>query len=297
MADTELTAAILFSDVKGYSKLLNDADKVELLRIIRDEVDLRILNPENHFYSNTWGDGYVVCCHDAQDAAEIALKMVDAVRNRDWKRARFAQDFALRIGLHMQSIRYFDKPDGSKDVAGVGVDTAARIEPVAEPNSVYCSDFFQAALMQSNPGNIKTVLVGKKQLAKDYSEMTLYQVLWQHEQSGLAQATTSLQPIHSIPKTSIPMPQTRQQFSDKQRHRFLKDSFEFIKTYFQQGLNQLEVAEPAIETEFEEIPGVKFVCTVYLQGNFANKCVVGIVNQFRTEGITYYEGRQADISR
>jgi Adenylate and Guanylate cyclase catalytic domain len=282
LAQRKVTASILFSDVQGYSKLLNDADKVELLRIIREDVERRILTPDNHFHSNTWGDGYVIGCHDPQDAAEIALKMRDAVRTRDWKRERFQHEFALRVGLHMQAIQLVTETDGSEDIVGTGVDTAARIEPIAEANTVYCSEFFYLALMQHNPSKIKGIPVGIKRLAKNYGEMNLYQLLWEHEAV----------PSQSVPAPlSIPMPTGTRPITDKQRAGFVRDAYDQIKVYFTEALKALEAHAPCTETSIRTPTSEKFVCEVYVNGRSRSRCKIWLADGFMAKnGIGFADG-------
>jgi len=84
----EIIASVLFADVKGYSKLKNDRDKAKLLTSIRRVVKKHILSAENHFFTNTWGDGFIICSYRPVDAAEIALRMRDTVRTTDWQSLR-----------------------------------------------------------------------------------------------------------------------------------------------------------------------------------------------------------------
>lgn len=180
MTKKKVTASILFSDVQGYSKLLGDAEKMELLRFIWKQVEL-VMPPGTAFNAKTWGDGYVIFSRDPQDAAEIALKMRDVVRNNDWYHSRFQDGFALRIGLHLARIQRVTQSNGEVELAGKGIDTASRIELVAEPDTVYCSKSFHAKLKQQKSQNIKAVSLGKRPIANGYDELLLFQLFWIHE--------------------------------------------------------------------------------------------------------------------
>ncbi len=95
----------------------------------------------------------------------------------------------------------------------------------------------------------------------------------------------------SIRDTSgIPMPATKRQFSDKDRARFLRDSFRGIIRYFTDGLQALKQHDPTIETEEIEITGQKYVFEVYRDGELKNACKVWIGSFGSQKNISYREG-------
>ena len=68
------TVSILFSDLKGFSKIKDDNLKAKLVQNLTD-VKNHILNQDNNFFCNTWGDAFFICSYNPLDLAEIALKM------------------------------------------------------------------------------------------------------------------------------------------------------------------------------------------------------------------------------
>lgn len=104
----------------------------------------------------------------------------------------------------------------------------------------------------------------------------------------------------SIPQTptsslEIPMPRIKKKFTDRDRNKFFKASFETVKTYFQQALNQLDNSSDDVEVEFEEIHSYKFISTIYVHGEVTAKCKIWEYDNFGSNTIGYYEGRH-DIS-
>src|SRR5205823_3427231 len=95
------TRAMLFGDVKGFSKLSDD----QLPRFIdvflgafakviaRYRTDIRL--------SNTWGDGLFLVFDDAGAAANCALSLQEVVSRVDRAAHRLPLDMALRIGIHL----------------------------------------------------------------------------------------------------------------------------------------------------------------------------------------------------
>ena len=149
MKSLDRITAMLFSDVKGFSKIEDNNLIVRCQNIIHDDVK-QLLTPENHFYFNSWGDAFYICSESAVALAEIALQMRDKFRTRNWGKDGLPNDLAVRIALHMQEVKviYKDESGEVANVAGKDVNLTARIEPVTEPNAV----FHQSWRLQNRSG-------------------------------------------------------------------------------------------------------------------------------------------------
>ena len=75
-----------------------------------------------------------------------------------------------------------------------------------------------------------------------------------------------------------------------------KESFGKIKSYFQNALSHLESQHSGVETDFTEVHKLKFISTIYLYGDVANKCKIWIGGPLSSDSIAYYEG-DFDIDR
>lgn len=64
----------------------------------------------------------------------------------------------------------------------------------------------------------------------------------------------------------------KRQFSDRDRHRFLDDGFEYIAGYFENSLKELEVKNPGVETSFKRIDANRFEATAYVNGEEQSRC-------------------------
>ena len=91
--NSEQLVSMLFSDLKGFSKVVNDDLKVKLHRRFTGEVVDHILTPANHFYYNTWGDAFFICGESPVAMAEVVLQMRDRVKNANWK------EFGLSVSV------------------------------------------------------------------------------------------------------------------------------------------------------------------------------------------------------
>jgi class 3 adenylate cyclase len=269
MKETKRITSMLFSDIKGYSKIKNDDLKVKLVREFNEDIIAHVLKPSNHYYYNTWGDAFYICSDNPVALAEIALEMRDKARNKNWQQFGLSENLAIRIALHAQSARILMGPDGEvSNVVGMGVDTAARIEPITDPNEVFCSKIFYDLLLTESANNIRGIPIGRKKLAKDFGEADLYRLIWSSELLE-KQSEIRLQ-------SSIPMPKVKGGVTDKQRADFLLQAFDFIKAYFERALNQFSSTQADIETSFRPVSNMKFVSEIYRNGKAVRVCKIWI---------------------
>ncbi|MCF8242939.1 MAG: adenylate/guanylate cyclase domain-containing protein [Melioribacteraceae bacterium] len=264
-------SSILFADLVGYSRIESDELKEKIFNKYRQIQDLYLDN-ENYFFSNTWGDGLLICSYDPIDLAEIALKIRDEIRNTNWRRAGFPDELSIRIGLHIQRITLKVENHKTVEVLGKGIDIASRIEPIVAPNQVYCSQRFYEHLMDEDNLKIKAKLVGKERLAKEYGEMNLYKLSWMHEsivneenhQSKKSSAFTDL----SIP--DLPELKKAVEFTPEDKNQFIMDTFLYLSEYFQNALDLLRSKHPQLKTNIELIDENKFAC--FIENNETIKC-------------------------
>lgn len=64
----------------------------------------------------------------------------------------------------------------------------------------------------------------------------------------------------------------RQEFTDRQRHKFLDEAFEFIAQYFEGSLAELEARNADVETSFKRVDANRFEAAVYMGGQERSRC-------------------------
>ena len=137
MSETRKIAAILVSDVVGYSRLAGaDEDRtLARLRALRsDLIDPTISVHHGHIVKRT-GDGSVIEFRSVVDAVRCALEVQHTMVERnagvpDDRRIEF------RIGIHLGDV--VEEADG--DLMGDGVNIAARLEGICEPGGICLSE-------------------------------------------------------------------------------------------------------------------------------------------------------------
>jgi adenylate cyclase len=137
MGETRKLAAILVSDVVGYSRLAGaDEDRIlARLRALRsDLIDPTIAVYNGRVVKRT-GDGAIVEFRSVVDAVRCAIEVQNGMVERN---AGLPQDrrIEFRIGIHLGDV--VEESDG--DLMGDGVNIAARLEGIAAPGAICLSE-------------------------------------------------------------------------------------------------------------------------------------------------------------
>ena len=135
--ETRKIAAILVSDVVGYSRLAGaDEDRtLARLRALRsDLIDPTIALHHGRIVKRT-GDGSVIEFRSVVDAVRCAIEVQDGMieRNSGLPPERRIE---FRVGIHLGDI--VEESDG--DLMGDGVNIAARLEGIAAPGAICLSE-------------------------------------------------------------------------------------------------------------------------------------------------------------
>jgi TolB-like protein/class 3 adenylate cyclase len=137
MTETRKLAAILVSDVAGYSRLAGaDEDRtLARLRTLRSDLIDPIISVHHGRVVKRTGDGSIIEFRSVVDAVRCAVEVQTAMIERNAgvppeKRIEF------RVGIHVGDV--VEESDG--DLMGDGVNIAARLEAAAEPGGICLSE-------------------------------------------------------------------------------------------------------------------------------------------------------------
>ena len=137
MAETRKLAAVLCSDVVGYSRLAGaDEDRIlARLRALRSDLIDPTIAVHNGRVVKRTGDGSIVEFRSVVDAVRCAIEVQNAMVERN---AGVSEDrrIVFRIGIHLGDV--VEESDG--DLMGDGVNIAARLEGIAEPGAICLSE-------------------------------------------------------------------------------------------------------------------------------------------------------------
>ena len=137
MSETRKIAAILVSDIVGYSRLAGaDEDRIlARLRALRsDLIDPTIALHRGRVVKRT-GDGSLIEFRSVVDAVRCAIEVQNGMveRNAGLPPERRIE---FRVGVHLGDV--VEEADG--DLMGDGVNIAARLEGVCEPGAICLSE-------------------------------------------------------------------------------------------------------------------------------------------------------------
>lgn len=97
-------------------------------------------------------------------------------------------------------------------------------------------------------------------------------------------------PTTDSPFGDIPIPKRKKTFTQFEKDRFARESFEYIKQYFRQGLKNLEAADSDIKTVFEELTALQIISKIYVRGDIKAQCSIWLGDNFGPNSICYNEG-------
>lgn len=174
-ANRRRTRAMLFGDVKGFSKLTDE----QLPHFVESVLGAfgRVIHrfADDTLLVNTWGDGLFLVFDDAGKAAECALALQEAMAAVDLVSAGLPETMALRLGGHLGPVYAARDPIlEHENYFGAHVSRAARIEPVTPEKLVYVTETLAAVLALHNADAFDCSYVGMTKAAKDYGEMRMF---------------------------------------------------------------------------------------------------------------------------
>jgi TolB-like protein/class 3 adenylate cyclase len=188
MASTRRLAAILAADIVGYSRLmgLDEAGTAQALREHRAAADPIIAEHGGRIVKTT-GDGLLIEFASVVGAVECALALQHLAAERN---AAVATERRMewRIGVHLGDVLI-----EGEDILGDGVNIAARLEGIAEPNGICISE--DAFRQVRGKVEVEFVDIGEQVLKNIARPMRVYRV-------GLSPAAP---PPISVP-AQLPLP-------------------------------------------------------------------------------------------
>jgi adenylate cyclase len=163
MAITRQLAAIMFTDIAGYTALMqeNESEAARIRQRHREVFE----KEHTHYHGEVlqyYGDGTLSIFKSAAEAVECAITMQQQFNS--------GQPVPLRIGIHLGDIVY-DK----SEIYGDGVNLASRIESMGIPGSILISDSLHDAI--KNQGTISTKSLGFFELKNIKEPIELFTVV------------------------------------------------------------------------------------------------------------------------
>jgi class 3 adenylate cyclase len=183
-------AYIMFTDLKGFSKLDNVEIEIFYNKILKDLSENIIDLKSSSLVWNTWGDALMAIFDDKNLAIELAFKYRDFFRNYNFQKNNIRK-LVPRIACHFGEFHIYNDPllDGKRNALGLNINTTARIEPVTRPNEIYVTkDFKDRIEAEPSLSSFKVSFdeLGEIPLAKNFGSYTLYRLRKVDEKEKIA---------------------------------------------------------------------------------------------------------------
>jgi len=125
---TRQLAAIMFSDIVGYTAAMNKDESAAFLMLDKNRsIQKPLIEANGGRLLKEIGDGILASFNSALDAVECANKIQISLQND--------LEFKVRIGIHLGDVIF-----QNNDVFGDGVNIASRLEVLSPPGGIYISE-------------------------------------------------------------------------------------------------------------------------------------------------------------
>ncbi len=163
MIQSRQLAAIMFTDIVGYTALMGD-DEQKAFSLLQKNRDLQ--KPLVEKYNGRWikelGDGVLASFKTVSDAVNAAIEIQEA--------CNLAKDFALRIGIHQGEVVF-----EGEDIFGDAVNIASRIQVLAPIGGIWISETVYNNI--ANKKTITTKFVGAETLKNVKEPLRVYAII------------------------------------------------------------------------------------------------------------------------
>ena len=164
-------AAIMFTDIVGFSRQMG-ADESRMLRLlaVHNQVIQQAVTEHHGTVIKTVGDAFLVDFPSVVHAVQCAQSIQAQFRAHNVEKGSTEQ-IHVRIGIHLGDIVQQDS-----DVFGDGVNIAARLQALAEPDTICISDMVHRDVAQKIPLGA-VVSLGRPKLKNIAQRFPVYALL------------------------------------------------------------------------------------------------------------------------
>lgn len=180
--------SMLFADIEKYSQIPDKILPDVMTQFYSRVNDLLKQQGGKQLHYNTWGDAIYVVYEQPEEAADLAIKLHNSLKDQPIPLSETAGDSArelrVRIGLHHGPVHFWaENPNkkannskNEKSYCGQHISTAARVEPLATVGATYCTEQFAALLTTRAGQRFRCERVGVRRLPKKFGSARLFRI-------------------------------------------------------------------------------------------------------------------------
>lgn len=157
--ETRRLSAILFTDIEGYSRMMqNDERRTLELLVEHNAILMPVMEKHGGKIIKTVGDAILAVFDSCLSAVDASVEIQESLKNRALDAAK--DTLRVRIGIHLGETVFRDN-----DVFGNGVNIAARLQPLADPGGICISqavydqiqNHYAGRAVRVGPVNLKNI--------------------------------------------------------------------------------------------------------------------------------------------
>ncbi len=157
--ETRRLSAILFTDIEGYSRMMqNDERRTLELLVEHNAILMPVMEKHGGKIIKTVGDAILAVFDSCLSAVDASVEIQEALKTRALDAAK--DTLRVRIGIHLGETVFRDN-----DVFGNGVNIAARLQPLADPGGICISqavydqiqNHYAGRAVRVGPVNLKNI--------------------------------------------------------------------------------------------------------------------------------------------
>jgi len=163
MSQSRQLAAIMFTDIVGYTALMGD-DEQQAFELLNKNRHLQktLIEKFNGKWIKELGDGILATFLTVTDAVNCACSII--------KRSESVNGLQLRIGIHQAEVVF-----ENNDVFGDGVNIASRLQSIAPIGGIFISETVRSNV--ANKKEIKTSFIKEETLKHVKEPIRIYEVI------------------------------------------------------------------------------------------------------------------------
>jgi class 3 adenylate cyclase len=167
---------VMFTDIKGSTEYFENFGDIAGLAMVHECNDLLrvVIEQQGGRVIKTIGDAVMAVFDACDQSVQSAIGIQRRLKERNALRKK-EEEMLVRIGLH-----YGLGIVKSDDIFGDVVNTASRVESLAQPGQIIVSDSLK---QQLSPSAFKIAFLGRFRLKGKSEDRDLYQVVWDDTES------------------------------------------------------------------------------------------------------------------